>query len=919
MKNISKVSGALKVTLLLLGLSACTQKTASDHLQSAKQMMAEGNNKGAVIELKNAVIAAPTSAEIRMLLGQAYFQERNFVAAEKELLRALESDELASQVLPYLVQTYYYQGDFESAVKLSEQQEDLAASEAKEILGLFGYLSAIRLGPEQQKEAEVPEGLGGDRLLIARAYEALLSNQLQKAEDFIGQFSDEEALSVEKEFIAGLLAFRQADFARAARHYDNVLATMPNLHPVRFQLVEALLNSGAYEEAEQQVDRILAISKENAFANLLKAKLRFHQKQYNESLRLAEKSIQNGMDNKVAQIVAGISAYKQGQLETAYRYLTRAAQDVPHDHAVKKLLAQVQLSLGYTSEARSNLDKLNILKKEDADLFAQTAMQLASKGQLDAAQDYLVRANNADSEDAENLMREGIVKLADSDYAGTEDIRKALENDPELDKGWVVLANAHLNEGETDKALEVARRWQQSHPASGLTLEGVIYQQLNRLPEAEQALKKATEKDPKHLGANQYLTNLYVSLGQYSKALAQTHSLLKSYPDNLLALTNLVRLSLTLSEEDQVLPRLNAHISRHPRLLNPKLVLAEYYRAQEEAGKAVELLEPLSHELTPEGWSILSDAYVQLKDLPNARSSLKHWRTRFPGDAQAWLRSAGVEELSGNLDGALKVVQDSRQTLPDAQRLRLLEVGYLTRLGRLDEARTLLTQMRQQMSGGAILTRFDGELALASGDFRLAEGLLRDYYKAEPSFASATLLARALQKNDRADEAAKLLELEFSKLTNPSMEYHTLAEFYTHNEMYDKAAQTYRQFLAKNPEHFLTLNNLAHVKLKQSDYPTALELARKAHSLAPQMPQVMDTLGWAYFKVGDLNQAQEYLTHAASRLRNNADVQMNLAAVLIAQGKKTEARSLLTSLSPDNESQQQRLRTLIESLKTIGA
>jgi Tfp pilus assembly protein PilF len=79
------VSGAL----LLAGMSACNrdQSTAS-LLAEARQYQQKGDQKAALIQLKNAVAKSPEDAEARVQLGALYLETGDTVSAEKELRKA---------------------------------------------------------------------------------------------------------------------------------------------------------------------------------------------------------------------------------------------------------------------------------------------------------------------------------------------------------------------------------------------------------------------------------------------------------------------------------------------------------------------------------------------------------------------------------------------------------------------------------------------------------------------------------------------------------------------------------------------------------------------------------------------------------------------------------------------------------------
>ncbi|GGD75157.1 XrtA/PEP-CTERM system TPR-repeat protein PrsT [Lacimicrobium alkaliphilum] len=905
------------VTLALtLSLSACSQKTTEEYMASAQSKIADGNNKAAVVELKNALSESPDLGLARLLLGELYFEQNDFVAAQKELLRAMEHQAELSKAVPLLIQTYYYQGDYAGVMTLHEKQTDISEPAAQTV-ALFAYISSLRSSPEKSEWLSFPDTLTSDNLLIAQAYRALVEGNPEDAESAIAGFSERD-LKVEKDFLKGLVAFRQGRYEDAAIHYNDVIQRIPNLHPVRFQLVEAQINARQFKPAEKNLNRLLGLSKENAYVNLLKGKLHFVQQEFDTALPFAEKAIQNGMDIKLSQIIAGISAFKLNQFESAYRYLKRAAAGLGKGHDVHRLLAQVQLMLGYTDEAKMTLDELNLLSETDAGLFANAGLKMAEQGDLATAGDYLSKASKADQDNAQFRLTEGLIKLVGEDQSGIADIEAALAGDASLQQGWVVLAETYLNEGQLSKALDVAGQWQQSDAASGLALKGVLYLNFGDLAAAEQALLGALKQDDQHLGANHYLAQLYQQQGQLQKSLDYVKHILTFAPANLQALSDLVRLKHQLEQPEEIVSLLTYHSDRYPELLEPKLVLAEYLRTIQQPEKAIDILSNEREKLPAAGMIILGDAYIQTRQYNKAKGIFSDIREVSPDLFGAWLRSIGIEELTGQFDNALELVKQALEHFPDSPRLALLKVNYLTITEQFEEASQSLEDARDNNADGALLARLEGELALSNKRYLQGERKLREYYEARPGFESASLLAIALQNTGKLTEAAEILEAEFAKLQSPMMEYHTLAEFYSDNQMYPQAGRKYQQFLQRYPDHFPSLNNYANVKIRQQQFDQALELAKRALKAAPHIPQVKDTLGWAYYKTGDLQNAERLLKEAASELTGDIEIQMNLAEVLVAQGDTTSAFRILQKLEPQSEAQSQRLQQLKVKVGGMG-
>ncbi|RKY05682.1 hypothetical protein DRP77_00195, partial [Candidatus Poribacteria bacterium] len=63
-----------------------------------------------------------------------------------------------------------------------------------------------------------------------------------------------------------------------------------------------------------------------------------------------------------------------------------------------------------------------------------------------------------------------------------------------------------------------------------------------------------------------------------------------------------------------------------------------------------------------------------------------------------------------------------------------------------------------------------------------------------------------------------------------------------------------------------------------------------AKKLAPKTPSVLDTLGWAYYKRGDIDRALENILQAVKLGTNEADVYYHLGLVYMKKGMRGKAR-----------------------------
>jgi Flp pilus assembly protein TadD len=93
-----------------------------------------------------------------------------------------------------------------------------------------------------------------------------------------------------------------------------------------------------------------------------------------------------------------------------------------------------------------------------------------------------------------------------------------------------------------------------------------------------------------------------------------------------------------------------------------------------------------------------------------------------------------------------------------------------------------------------------------------------------------------------------------------------------------------------NPKNSSALNYLGYMLADRGvRLNEALDLIRKAVDLDPNNGAYLDSLGWAYYRLGDLEQAERHLRSAIDRFSKDPTVHDHLADVLAKQGNLRDA------------------------------
>jgi Tfp pilus assembly protein PilF len=132
----------------------------------------------------------------------------------------------------------------------------------------------------------------------------------------------------------------------------------------------------------------------------------------------------------------------------------------------------------------------------------------------------------------------------------------------------------------------------------------------------------------------------------------------------------------------------------------------------------------------------------------------------------------------------------------------------------------------------------------------------------------------------------------------------TLGTLYEMKQNKDLAEQHYRKALEINSDFIPAANNLAFILVNKpdADLNEALKYAQKAKEAYPESPEVMDTLGWIYYKKDLLDSAHVELSASLEKLPDNALVNYHLGMVNLKQAQKDLARQHLEkALALDND------------------
>ena len=192
---------------------------------------------------------------------------------------------------------------------------------------------------------------------------------------------------------------------------------------------------------------------------------------------------------------------------------------------------------------------------------------------------------------------------------------------------------------------------------------------------------------------------------------------------------------------------------------------------------------------------------------------------------------------------------------------------------------------------------------------------LEEFAATRPQYRIETVTARATLLSANGDSAGALALLDTALKAYPDAVELRFARIFQLEsaDKVEEAIEDLRKLVADRPADPTAANALGYTLVDRTrHHKEGLQLIEQALAETPDSGAVLDSMGWALFRVGRHQDALSYLEQAKRRI-NDPEVELHLGEVLLALDRKNDARDLWQKASeryPDNDELKQRLQKL---------
>lgn len=167
-------------------------------------------------------------------------------------------------------------------------------------------------------------------------------------------------------------------------------------------------------------------------------------------------------------------------------------------------------------------------------------------------------------------------------------------------------------------------------------------------------------------------------------------------------------------------------------------------------------------------------------------------------------------------------------------------------------------------------------------------------------------LSDLLRANENYPEAIVMLDALIAEAKTPDWQlYYARGQAYERTDRWKEAEADLSQALKLRPDEPELLNYLGYAWIDRGQrLPEAMAMVEKAVAANPRSGAIVDSLGWAHFRLGDYKKAVEVLEQAVELEAGDPEINNHLGDAYWMVGRKDEAgfqwRRVLT-LKPDDK------------------
>ena len=480
----------------------------------------------------------------------------------------------------------------------------------------------------------------------------------------------------------------------------------------------------------------------------------------------------------------------------------------------------------------------------------------------------------------DHLLLGRLYRLNNDLQKAESEFKIAVKLQPDSEEAVTTLAYLYNELGDTARAAQVLSSIPNAARSAKLySALGYTYEQQKQYKNAVEAYRHAIELDRDNLDAIRGLAQNLLNDGQADAALEQYKVIADANPEDAQTYVRIAEIYRKQGKFDLALEHLKKAESMVQDSVEVPYNIAAIYQAQGRFDEAIPIMRDLlkKSEKADGKYSngeksnravFLERLGTIYRDQGNNSAANETFReiVALGGDENI---ERGYQQIidtwreAKEWQKALDTAKEAVQKLPSPQLKMVLALQQVD-MGDADKA---LADVRAMLKGGA-----NSSSNSNSED--------REVY-----ITLAQMNARLRRFSDAAQALDKAEQLS-SKTDDEEYVWFLRASNFEREKRYAEAEEQFKKVLASDPEHASALNYLGYMLADQNmKLEEAFGYIKRAVDLDPANGAYLDSLGWAYFRLGKFELAEDNLMKASQKIKTDPTVHDHLGDLYQKTGR----------------------------------
>lgn len=882
-------------------LPGCNKPDVQATLAEARERLGRGEARAAVIQLKAMLQDQPSSADLRLLLGQALLETDDAPSAIIEIRKAAELKADAAKIVPLHARALIAAGRYREAIQLFKDKKlGVAVADADLQASLSMALLMLRDRPAAEQAIEKALALAPTHApaLLVQARLAAAAGPGRPIEIIDGVLKREPE-NVDALLLRGdLLCAANASDKRCFAAYEKVLALRNYRMEAHAGLVTASLRMTDLAGARKRFEAMQQALPQHPQTRFFEAQITYSDGNVQKARELTQLLLRAYPDSAPVHQFAGLIEMQKQSLQQAESHFNKAIHLDPDLVQARLLLAQTYLVGGQPRRVHTVLEPL--LARDHVASMLIDARAYMQDGEFAKAEEILRKAVALRPQDATARTALAVARIGEGQIEAINELESVASTDSGDVADMAIISN-RLRRNEFVEALKAIDRLQAKQPKNPAVphLRGVALQRRGDPAGARVAFENALTIAPDYFPPMLSLAAMDIEQNKPDAARARFERLLETDPNNLRVITALASVvQRTDGKPAEVLKLLETAVRVNPVDAELRLGLVDFHVRHGNRAAARTAMQEAQAALPDDLSLMLGAGQLQMsaREYDKAIRTFSAAAAKVPQAVEPMLRLAEANVRIQNFAAARTALDQILTRRPDS----LAAQKGLISLALLEEkpadAIKVVKSVQKQRPDSAVGYVLEGDVLVFRND---RTGALDAYLLAlrkDPSTEGAGK-TYALYRSLGRDAEAKRFATDWKS------KYPRDADFLFHAgntamewKDYAVAEQFFTETVKLQPLQVPALNNAAWSKL-QGKRPGALPLAERAHALAPNSPAVLDTYARALLAEGQASKALVIQSRAVALQPGSHDLRLTLVKTAIAAGDVAKAKAELMTLA----------------------